>query len=407
MLLVENTKLALTSLRTNKLRSYLTLLGIAIGIFSIILVMTAISAIQSSFESVFSEIGTTNFIVQKFPAVRMGDDHRYHNRKDLTVEEGEKLKTATTLPVYVGIYLASGGKVIKYGNEKTNPNIAVVGENMDAVYANFLEVADGRMFNKNDVDLSKPVVVLGATIVEKLFPKESPLGKTIKIDNENVEVIGVFKKRGDVLGMSRDNFLSMPYTVFRKMFGHRMRSAQFFIACKSKEMIDKTADEVTGALRVIRKNAPGEENDFEIITNEQMVQSFNDITKYFKIGAFVIAVIALIASGVGIMNIMLVSVTERTREIGVRKALGARKLIIRVQFLVEAIILSLVGGGIGIILGLIGGNVVASMIGVPVHIPVDWIMIGLTITSFVGILFGTYPAIKASNLDPIEALRYE
>lgn len=408
MLIYENTKLALNSLRTNKLRSYLTLLGIAIGLFSIILVMTAISAIQSSFESVFSEIGTNNFTIQKYPAVRMGDDHgRYRNRKDLTIEEGEKLKEQTTLPVNVGIYLGSGGKVVKYGNEKTNPNVQVLGENLDAIYSNLLEVVEGRMFNKSDIELSRPVAVLGSAVVEKLFSKQNPIGQTVKIDNANVEVIGVFKKRGDIMGMSRDNFLSMPHTLFRKLYGDRMRSAQFIITVKSKEYMDKTTDEVIGALRTIRKVAPGTENDFELVTNEQLIQQFNDITKYFKIGAFVIAVIALVASGVGIMNIMLVSVTERTREIGIRKALGAKKIVIRTQFLVEAIVLSLVGGVIGIVVGVVAGNIVASLIGIPVHVPVDWIMIGLTITSFVGILFGVYPAIKASNLDPIEALRYE
>jgi putative ABC transport system permease protein len=408
MLIVENTKLAITSIRDNKLRTYLTLLGIAIGLFSIILVMTAISAIQSSFEGVFSEIGSNNFIVQKYPAVRMGDDRgKYRNRKDLTIEEGIRLKEQTTLPLYVGISLGSGSKVIKYGNEKTNPNVYVEGENIDAVYSNTLEVVEGRMFNKNDIDLSRQVAVIGAAIAEKLFTKQSPLGKVIKIDNDNVEVIGVFKKRGDIMGQSRDNFLCIPYTAFRKFYGDRLRSAEFTIVSRSKELLDQTSDEVIGALRTIRKVSPGQDNDFEVITNDQIVQQFNDITKYFKIGAFVIAFIALLASGVGIMNIMLVSVTERTKEIGIRKALGAKKIIIRTQFLVEAIILSLVGGAIGIILGVAGGNVVASLLGVPVYIPLDWIMIGLTITSLVGIVFGVYPAIKASNLDPIEALRYE
>ncbi len=408
MLLYENTKLALNSLRTNKLRSYLTLLGIAIGLFSIILVMTAISAIQSSFESVFSEIGTNNFIVQKYPAVRMGDDRgRYRNRKDLTIEEGEKLKQQTTLPLYVGIYMGSGGKVIKYGSEKTNPNVTVIGQNLDAIYSNVLEVEEGRMYNRTDIELARPVAVIGAAIADILFSKQNPIGKTIKIDDQNVTVIGVFKKRGDIMGQSRDNFISIPLTLYKRFYGDHLHSAQYIITSRSKDLIDKTADEVIGALRTIRKNAPGKENDFELITNDQLVQQFNDITKYFKIGAFVIAIIALVASGVGIMNIMLVSVTERTREIGIRKALGARSLIIRVQFLVEAIVLSLVGGAIGITLGVIGGNVVAGFLGMPVHIPVDWIIIGLTITSFVGILFGVYPAVKASNLDPIEALRYE
>jgi putative ABC transport system permease protein len=408
MLLIENTKLALDSIRNNKLRTYLTLLGIAIGLFSIILVMTAISAIQSSFEDVFSEIGSNNFIIQKYPVIRMGDDWgRYRNRKDISIDEGIRLKEQTTLPQYVGIYLGSSSKVIKYGNEKTNPNVYVTGENLDAVYSNVLEVVDGRMYNKNDIDLSRPVAVLGAAIVEKLFTKQNPIGKTVKIDNDNVEIIGVFKKRGDIMGQSRDNFISIPYTTFRKFYGDRMRSAQLIIGCQSKDLLDKTTDEVIGALRTIRKVHAGEENDFELVTNDQMVQQFNDITKYFKIGAFVIAFIALLASGVGIMNIMLVSVTERTREIGIRKALGAKKIIIRIQFLVEAVILSLVGGAIGIILGVAGGNVVASLLNVPIHIPVDWIIIGISITSLVGIIFGVYPAVKASNLDPIEALRYE
>ncbi|KAF0210250.1 MAG: ABC transporter efflux, partial [Ignavibacteria bacterium] len=181
----------------------------------------------------------------------------------------------------------------------------------------------------------------------------------------------------------------------------------FTVMVKDKEQIEEAKDEVIGALRKIRKVAPGDENDFEIITNEQLVEQFNDITKYFKIGAGVVAFIALLAAGIGIMNIMLVSVTERTREIGIRKAIGARKQNIMAQFVIEAVSLSWFGGLIGILLGVIGGNIVAVALGVNVVIPIDWILIGLTVTTFVGVVFGVYPALKAANLDPIEALRYE
>ncbi|MBS3944332.1 MAG: FtsX-like permease family protein, partial [Melioribacter sp.] len=220
------------------------------------------------------------------------------------------------------------------------------------------------------------------------------------------EIIGVFAKRGSVLGQSQDNFICVPLSVFEKHFGSD-RSAVFFIMSKDKQLINDTMDEVIGALRKIRKVEAGQENDFEIITNEQLIEQFNDITKYFKLGAGVVAFIALLAAGIGIMNIMLVSVTERTKEIGVRKAIGAKRQNILAQFIIEAVTLSWFGGLIGIFLGVLGGNLVAITLGVSIVLPVEWIVIGLLVTSFVGIVFGVYPAYKAANLDPIEALRYE
>ncbi|MBM4172610.1 MAG: FtsX-like permease family protein, partial [Ignavibacteria bacterium] len=185
------------------------------------------------------------------------------------------------------------------------------------------------------------------------------------------------------------------------------RSAQFIVMAKNKEMIEQTQDEVITALRAIRKVAPSSPNDFELVTNEQLIEQFNDITKYFKMGAGVVAFIAIIAAGIGIMNIMLVSVTERTKEIGIRKAVGAKRKTILTQFIIEAISLSWFGGLLGIIIGLIGGNMVAVWLGVSIVIPIQWITIGLAVTTLVGVVFGVYPAYKAANLDPIEALRYE
>lgn len=407
MQIFESIKLAFNSIRASKLRSVLTLLGIAVGLFSIIIVMTAISAIQQSVVDAFNQIGTNNFIVQKWPAIQMGPhDRNRRNRKNLTVKEGEKLKEITSLPSVIGISVSRGGRTIKYKNEKTNPNVAVVGVNFDFFIARDLKIAEGRNFTKADDEAAKEVAVIGADIAERLFKRIPPVGQTIRTENINAEVIGVFEKRGSILGQSQDNFMCVPLSVFERSFGTE-RSANFVVMAKSKEQVQETMDEVIGAMRKIRKVAPGAENDFEIVTNEQLIEQFNDITKYFKIGAGVVAFIALLAAGIGIMNIMLVSVTERTREIGIRKAIGARKQNIMAQFVIEAVSLSWFGGLIGIMLGLIGGNIVAVVLGVNVVIPIDWILIGLFVTTFVGVVFGVYPALKAANLDPIEALRYE
>ena len=404
----ESIKLALSSIVANKLRSSLTLLGIAVGLFSIIVVMTAIGAIQQSFEDIFNSIGTNNFIVSKWPALQLGphDRARSHNRKNITVAEGEKLKEITQLPVAVGISIYVTGKTIKYNNIKTNPSIPVAGVNEDYFFASDLKIGEGRNLSRADYEYSRPIAVLGTDVTDKLFKNISPIGQQIKVDNFNFEVVGVFERLGSIFGQSRDNYVAIPLRTFEKFFGTE-RSASIVVMCLNKSLIEPTMDEVIGAMRKIRKVGSGEENDFEIITNEQLIQQFNDLTKYFKLGAAVIAFIALLAAGIGIMNIMLVSVTERTREIGIRKAIGARKKTILTQFVIEAVALSWVGGLIGIFLGVLGGNLVALQLGVPIVLPIEWIIIGLLLTTFVGVVFGVYPAVKASNLDPIEALRYE
>ena len=410
MQILESIKLALSSIRGNKLRSILTLLGIAVGLFSIIIVMTAISAIQKNVEDVFNSIGTNNFVIQKWPAFQTGGHeamHKYHNRKNLTIEEGNRLRAMTSLPVAIGISISVGGKIVRFGNEKTNPNIPIAGVNQELFIARDLKIGEGRNLSKTDYEYSRFTAVIGTDIKDALFKNNiNPVGQQIKISNFNFEVAGVFEKRGSILGQSQDNFIAIPLGTFEKCFGTE-RSAGFVVMAVNDQLVDKTMDEVIGALRKIRKVPIGQDNDFEIITNDQLIAQFNDLTKYFKLGAGIVAFIALLAAGIGIMNIMLVSVTERTKEIGVRKAIGARRRSILTQFVVEAVSLSWVGGLIGIILGLLAGNLVALQLGVPVVLPIQWILIGLLVTTFVGVVFGVYPAMKAANLDPIEALRYE
>lgn len=408
MLIWESIIMAWNSLVKNKLRSVLTLLGIAIGLFSIIVVMTAIGAIQTTVADAFNQLGSNNFVVQKFPAFMGPREWRlYRNRPDLTMEQGQRLMNLVKLPAAVGISFDKNGRVVKYKGESTNPDVEIDGVNLDEQKAENLTISQGRGFTQQDMDYGRNVCVIGYDVAEKLFKYIYPVGQTIKVDDKmNLTVIGVYKKRGTVLGMGQDEFISIPLSVYKKYYGDK-ESGAYIIMARSKSMINATMDEVIGALRKIRKIPPGKENDFAIITNDQLVSQFNDITKYFRLGAAVVAFIALAAAGVGIMNIMLVSVTERTREIGIRKAIGAKKVTIRTQFLVEAIILCQIGGVIGIFLGIVGGNIIAAALSVSAIIPVEWIVIGIIVTTFVGVVFGVYPAIKASNLDPIEALRYE
>jgi len=407
MLILESIKMAWNSLIKNKLRSGLTLLGIAIGLFSIIVVMTAIGAIQTTVADAFNQLGSNNFVIQKFPAFMGPAQWRlYRNRPDLTMEQGQRLINLTKLPAAIGISFDKNGRIVKYKGEATNPDVQINGVNLDEQKVENLSIDQGRGFSQQDMDYARNICVIGYDVAQKLFKHVYPIGQTIRVDNMNLTVIGVYSKRGSILGQGQDEFISIPLTVYKKYYGDK-QSGGFTVMSRSKALINATMDEVIGALRKIRKIPPGTDNDFAIITNDQLVSQFNDITKYFRLGAAVVAFIALAAAGVGIMNIMLVSVSERTREIGIRKAIGARKVTIRTQFLVEAIILCQIGGLIGIFLGIVGGNIIAAELSVSGIIPVEWIVIGILVTTFVGVVFGVYPAIKASNLDPIEALRYE
>src|SRR5690606_4102572 len=299
------------------------------------------------------------------------------------------------------------GKIVKYGNKKTNPNIQVAGITVGALATNNWNVEYGRTIRSTDVRYSNDVCIIGKDIVDKLFMSINPIGQIIRVDSKPLQVIGVVEQQPQLFGESRDSYIIMPITTFQSIYGKRSRSINITVMSHSKEDYDETIEAAIGYMRTIRKVPPGEENDFDIYSNESLIGQINDITSGVKIGAIVISIIALLAAGVGIMNIMLVSVTERTREIGIRKAIGARKKNILLQFLIEAVVLCLVGGVIGIVLGVGIGNLAGSLLNATAAVPVDWVLIGLALCLFVGVVFGTYPAYKAANLDPIEALRYE
>lgn len=411
MNLKESLISALQSIRSNKLRASLTLLGIIIGVFSIIGVMTLLDALQKGIDSGLSQLGTNTFQVQKMPAMMMGGPgaHRkYEKRKDITMEEGYRLKEIATMPRLVGLEDWEGGKVVKYDKYQTNPNVSLGGVTPEFLEANSYTLSDGRFFSEQDVNAERKIAVIGFDVIDKIFLFTNPIGKEITIDGNNYEVVGILVAKGASLGQSTDNIVLIPIKTMDKMYtGRRHHSINITVTSQTKEMLDETVEHVIGLMRQIRRVPPGEENDFEIFSNESLIKEANNFTKYFKYGAGVISFIALVAAGIGIMNIMLVTVTERTKEIGIRMAIGAKRSNILTQFLFEAIFLCEFGGVVGIILGIGAGNILGSMLSTPVTIPYDWVVIGLLVCSGIGILFGTYPAFKAAKLNPIDALRYE
>ncbi len=407
--LKESLRMALQAIRDNKLRSILTLLGITIGVFSVIGVMTAIQTLESSINSGLNVFGSNTFNIQKYPAIQMGGHTRnkYRNRKNLTYRQFEELKDRATLPLLVSASAGTGGRSIKYKDKTGKSNLYVAGGDAWTLRLFNTFLGDGRNLTEQDVDFSRRVAVLGMDVVDQLFPFEDPLGKTFTIDGIGYTVVGVAERKGEMFGQSQDNYLLIPITTYLNKYGSRWTSLDFSIESPTSELYDETREEVIGLLRVIRKVPPGVENDFEVTSNEELIATFGNFTRGVKLFAVAISTIALLVAGIGIMNIMLVSVSERIKEIGIRKAIGAKRRDILFQFLAEAIFLSEIGGIAGVILGILGGNLVSMAFNIPAVIPLDWALIGLLVCSLIGIGFGSYPAWRASKLDPIESLRFE
>ena len=410
MKIKEILSVSFQSIKGNRLRTLLTILGIVVGIFSIIVIMTIITMLQNSIDSGLSMLNKDTFQIQKFPAMHGGGPGsmaKYRNRKDITIEEYYRLKNMLKQARYIGAEQWQFSEVIKFRNKETNPNVQITGVTTEAMKTNDWNVKEGRDLRDLDIQYSNDVCVVGNDIIDKLFLNIDPVGQVIRVGDKPLIVIGVLESQPQMFGQSRDNFIAMPITTFQSIYGKRKRSINITVMAYNKSKYDETIEAAIGYMRTIRKIKPGEENDFDIFSNESLITQVNDITGGIKIGALVVSIIALLAAGVGIMNIMLVSVTERTREIGIRKAIGARKKSVLMQFLLEAVTLCVIGGLIGIFLGIGIGNLVGGLINAKSAIPYDWVIIGMSLCVFVGILFGTYPAYKAANLDPIEALRYE
>jgi putative ABC transport system permease protein len=405
----ESIATAWQMLRGNKIRSFLTLLSIAIGVFSIISVMTSLGVLQNSIEGGLSALGANTFQVQKYPNNQGGGPGwrmRMRNRRDLTYAQGQAVLERTRGARHIGLESWKFGMEVRWKNTVTDPNIAVAGETPGGLPTNQWDIDRGRPIMQSDLDLTRKVVVLGYDLARILFPPSfNPVGETVVLAGVRYKVIGTLKSQGGFFG-NQDRYFVIPITTFFERFG-KNRSIHIMVQAASRENFADVQDNVIGILRAVRDVPPGEENDFAIFSNDLVIRQFNETTAMVRIGTVAIAGVALLAAGIGIMNIMLVSVTERTREIGVRKAVGATRGSIVSQFLSEAVVISVLGGLIGIVLGLIAGNILAVALDLTPVIELGWIIGGIAACCCIGVAFGTYPAWKASNLDPIEALRYE
>lgn len=406
----ESVSMAITAISAHKLRSALTLLGVLIGVFSIVVVMTAMRIMKHNIESNLSRLGTQTFAVSRWPETQFGDNsdwQKYWRRPPITLDEAQKVAAKATLAASVGIEGNFWKGQISTRYAKTAPSAQLFGETPGSFPAKNWELDDGRPLTDDDVHDAHNVCVLGSALAKAAFPYASAVGEKIKINGYEYSVVGVLAPNGSTEGGNQDNFAIVPITTALNRYGRWWEDLTILVQAWDAESYDDCMEQVRGILRALRKVPPGKDDDFEMFSNDSMIAQFRSFSKVGSIAVAVVSSIALVAAGIGIMNIMLVSVTERTREIGVRRAIGATKRNIMTQFVLEAIVLCQVGGIIGVALGVAGGNLLALAMKTAPSIPVDWIFLGLLICSAVGIIFGSYPAYKAANLDPIESLRYE
>jgi len=406
----ESFVMAAGALVAHKLRSALTLLGVMVGVFSIIVVMTVMQAMQKDIAQQFNSLGGQTFVVSKWPGVFFGgpaDREKYWRRNELTLSQGQLVTARTTLPLSVGLEtdFPNGDMSSRY--KQAAPDANLLGDTPGSFAAQNWVVGEGRAIMEADVEGARDICVLGNTLATNLFPVGSALNERLRFNGINYTIVGVLEPKGALAGGNQDNFAIIPITTGLNRYAWRHQTINILVQARDAKAYDDTVEQVRNTLRKARRVEPGKEDDFEIFSNDSLLSQIDTITFAVRIGVMLVSSIALIAAGIGIMNIMLVSVTERTREIGVRRAIGATRRNILIQFIMEAVVLCEIGGALGVLLGIAGGNIGAHFMNLPAVIPYDWAAIGLVICSLVGIIFGTYPAYKAAHLDPIESLRYE
>ena len=407
--------MSLGAIVANKLRSVLTLVGIIAGVASIIAVMTGIAVIQGAMEKEMSVLGAQTFQVQKWPAggfASQDQRRKAMRRPPLTLENAQAIRDQVSTVDLVGSELWDFGFVVDYHGQKTNPNVSICGGTPEYPTNNTHYVGLGRNISEIDVRGGRKVAVIGFGIAKKLFAFIDPIGKELLVDKRRYEVIGVFDEKKSAFGSSYDNYVLIPVSTFVSTYGLSdrggfPRSVNITVRAKTPALMADAIQETRQVLRHVRGVKPKDEDNFDFFNSESMITQFNKMSVGVKIGAFIIGIIALIVAGIGIMNIMLVAVTERTREIGIRKALGARAHSILTQFLLEAILLCNIGGIIGVAIGFALGNVVVIFTHMDAKVPLEWAVIGLLFCSAVGLTFGMLPAMRAAQLNPIDALRYE
>jgi len=372
-------------------------------------VMTAMRAMKSDIEKEISRLGSQTFMVRKWPGIYFGGPdgfEKYWRRKNITLSQAQLVESKATLALSVGVETVFWGGQIESRYKKTAPTVQLFGETSGSFPARNWLLGEGRLLLDMDVDGARDVCVLGATLAKSIFPLGSAIGERLKINGFNYTVVGVLAPKGGSLGGDQDNFAVVPITAGLNHFGVSQwaRSLNILVQARDQASYDDTVEQVRGIMRVLRKVPPGKEDDFEIFSNDSLIAQFNSFTMAVRLGVSLISSIALLAAGIGIMNIMLVSVTERTKEIGIRKSLGARQMDILKQFLVEAVTLAFFGGSIGVLIAWIIGRIMTAFF-LPTNLSLVAVMITIFVSGGIGICAGVFPAWKAARLDPIEALR--
>ncbi|MDA3953622.1 MAG: ABC transporter permease [Bacteroidales bacterium] len=404
----EILRVAFSSIRSNLLRTTLTVFIIAFGIMALVGILTAIDSIKGSISNQFRSMGANTIsIVNRDSRVNVGG--RVERYRSIEYRDAMSFKKEFKFPALVSIStLASQIATVKYKSKKTNPNIPVVGSDENYLITSGYEVNTGRNFSINDISSNAHVVIIGSGLVNDLFLKEeNPLDKVISIGNGKYKIIGILKEKGSSFGSTGDKICILPITSVRQYFSRPNMNFNISILPNDSKLLKAAINEAEGIFRVIRKLRSFENNNFSIETSDSLSNLLIKNIKYVTIAATIIGIITLLGAAIGLMNIMLVSVTERTREIGIRKAIGAKAETIRRQFLYESIIIGQLGGFLGIILGILIGNVVSLITNGIFIIPWLWILGGTLLCFIVGLVSGLFPAIKASKLDPIISLRYE
>jgi putative ABC transport system permease protein len=403
--------MAIDSIKSHKLRSFLTILGIVIGVMTVIGMVSVIQGLNKSFLEQLESAGSDLIFIRKFDPVHMGrlsEDER--QRKDLTLDDAKAIEQNCPLikGVSISLHVSVFDQIdIKYRNIKSDSSIVIgINEKFPVIYSLILP-KEGRYLTESEINHSSRSCILGFELAEILFPHMSALGKEISVGPEKFTVVGVLSKRGQILGQSRDNFVGIPVTTLAKYFPYEKESVEFATAPRNHGDMPEAIQQITNFLRQRRKVPYGKPDDFTVFTQESMMDLYNQLTGAAFLVMIVISSIGLMVGGIGVMNIMLVSVKERTREIGIRKALGAKARDIMRQFLIEAIVLTGTGGILGILIGFLIAVIVRTATPLPASVSAWSVIVGFAVSVSIGLFFGIFPAQKAAKMDPIVSLRYE